>query len=424
VLRYLRSSNRIEAALAWGCVLVLLIQCAFIAHRRAARPSDFDVAREFGRRFVAREYLYRSNLHFPYLPAAAMVLAPLSFVPAHLGFALHYGAALLCLWYTLAALFGMVAPRYPAIAGRGFAVASAAVVLAGQYILRDLGNAGPHLLLMALALLATRLVGRGRPLLAAPAYGLLMVVKPPFALLLAFFAWKRLGRLFAAASLALVLWALAPMIHMGAGAWWEHHTAWARAAFPFLPSFEHSAPVQTPTAAAAAPITAAAILEWNKNQALYAALLRNLPPTPIAPRFAAALLLLALLGLAARSMRRRYRGADDPRWLVESAAVFLLAVLLSPIAWVQHFVFAVPALYLIVAERPATRSVRFARLALLGAYAVAALVLNPEVAGHERSFRLLGRGLHTFAALLLLGWLLVRSPTATPNVPRDPARGT
>ena len=408
MLRHLRSPHRVEKTLAWAGVLTLVVHGAFIIHRRLQRPGDFDIAREFGRRFAAHEYLYRNNLHFPYLPAAAMVFAPLSFVPASVAFALQYTLALVAFWYTLAFLFKMRVADQPDLAGRGFAVGTAVVILAGQYILHDLGNAGPHLLLLFLAVLATRLVWRDRPLLAAPVYGLLIAVKPPFALLLAFFAWKGRRRLLAASAAALALWLLAPMIHMGWDAWWTHHLAWARAAFPFLPFADHSTAAEAPAAGAPVAVTAADILEWNKNQSLYAALLRHLP---FVPRLAAPLVMLALLAFCAWRTRRPYAPAD-PRWLAESSAALLLCVLFSPITWVQHLVFAVPALFLIVAERRSRSLAGAARLLLLGAFALLAVVLNPEVLGRETSFRFLGYGPHAVAMLLLLGWLLVRRPPA------------
>jgi alpha-1,2-mannosyltransferase len=410
VLRFLRSARRVEAALAWTCLIVLLIHVGFVIHRRMQRPSDFDIAREFGRRFVAHEYLYRQNLHFPYLPAAAMVFAPLSFLPAWAGFALQYALAIVALGYTLAFLFAMLAPRWPDLDGRSFALGATTALFAAQYVLRDLFNAGPHLLLLFVAVLATRLVASGLPLLAAPAYGLLMAVKPPFAFLLVFLAWKRQCRLFVAATASLAFWLVAPALHMGWDAWWTHHVAWARSAFAFLPFVDHAATVQAPAPGAPAGITAGAILEWNKNQALYATLLRNLP---VAPRVVAPLLMLALLAFCAWRTRRRSAG-DDPRWLVESSAALLLAVLLSPITWGQHLVFAVPALFLLVAAPRSPRGAAAQRLTVLAVYALLALVLNPEVAGRETSFRLLGYGLHTAAMLLLLGWVLLRpSPEKT-----------
>ena len=407
MLRHLRSADRVERTLAWGGVVTLLVHGGFIIYRRVQRPGDFDVAREFGRRFVEHEYLYRNNLHFPYLPAAAMVFAPLSLVPAWVAFALQYSLALVAFWYTLAFLFRMRIIHQPDLLGRGFAVGAATVILAGQYILHDLGNAGPHLLLLFLAVLGTRLVWRGRPTLAAPAYGLLIAIKPPFALLLAFFAWKGRRRLLAASAAALALWLLAPMLHMGWDDWWRHHLAWARGALPFLPFTDHFAAAEPTATGATVAVTAGDIFVWNKNQSLYAALLRNLP---FAPRLAAPLLMLALLSLCAWRTRRPYATADDPRWLVESSAALLVCVLCSPITWVQHLVFAVPALFLTVAEQRSQSFVGAARFLLVAVFALLAVVLNPEVLGRETSFRFLGYGPHTVALLLLLGWLLLRRP--------------
>ncbi|MGH7207793.1 MAG: hypothetical protein ACREIL_00260 [Nitrospiraceae bacterium] len=90
----------------------------------------------------------------------------------------------------------------------------------------------------------------------------------------------------------------------------------------------------------------------------------------------------------------------------------ILALLLSPVSWVQHLVLMVPALYLILVEAWRGGGLgRPARLALW-AYVVFALVLNRELVGRETYLVLLGYGTYTLCMLLVLGLLMVRHGTA------------
>lgn len=380
-------------------MVVLAIQVAFIADRRTKRPSDFDIAREFGRRFLAGEDLYQGGLHFPYLPAAAMVHAPLALVAAHVGFAARYVAALAALGLTLWML-GRMLPRRTLAPEDRFAVAAISVALGLQYVLRDLGDAGPHLILLALAVGGIFCARQGREVGAAPLLGLAIAVKTPLAIVLPFFAWKRRWSLLFWTALATSAWIVAPMAWMGPQSWWTHHRAWAQAALPFV------APVAASHAPAGGPPVAVQAIEaWPNNQSLRAVLARNLPNHPISSAAAASLLTGALVVSVAWWMRSPLRSTDDPAWLVESSAVLILATLLSPITWRQHLVFALPALYLIAAAHRSRGGLGGFATAAMGLYALLALVLNREILGRELSYQCSGYGLHTLAMLLALGVL-------------------
>jgi len=63
------------------CLGLVLLHWAVIAQRRSEHPGDFDVSREFGRRFLTGEDLYAGGLHYPYMPSAAMWFSPLAWIP-------------------------------------------------------------------------------------------------------------------------------------------------------------------------------------------------------------------------------------------------------------------------------------------------------------------------------------------------------
>jgi hypothetical protein len=133
---------------------------------------------------------------------------------------------------------------------------------------------------------------------------------------------------------------------------------------------------------------------------------------PRAARWATAAVVIGFLLVCAWRMRRRYRGPDDPTWLLEGGAVLILALLLSPVTWTQHLVLVIPALYLIVTEACAIRPLGAWASGAMGAYAVMALALNREILGRDLSLLVLSYSMHTLALLLVLAVLLLRRPTA------------
>ena len=183
-----RAPARWLAALA---AAVLAVHAGTIALRRVSHAGDFDISREFGRRFLAGEPLYAGGLHYPYMPSAALAFAPLALLPPWLAFALRYAVALAGLGLALRLLWSLSGT---ATARRSTWLALV-VVLALHYVLRDLDDAGPHLILLALLVAAVWCVRRGGDLAAAFCVGLAAAVKAPAALLLLFFAWKRQWRL-------------------------------------------------------------------------------------------------------------------------------------------------------------------------------------------------------------------------------------
>lgn len=110
--------------------------------------------------------------------------------------------------------------------------------------------------------------------------------------------------------------------------------------------------------------------------------------------------------------RRPYEGRDDPAWLRESSAVMILVLLLSPVTWVQHLVWLVPALYLIVVDAHSNAGLGTPGKIALGAYVVLVVVFNYELLGKQNFALLLSYHPFTVAMLLVLAMLMLRRQTS------------
>lgn len=399
-----------------ACLIVIAVQAGVIANRRGTHVGDYDISREMGRRFLAGEHLYAGGLHYPYTPSAALSFAPLALTRPGLGLAVRYAAALAGLWLTLRLLRTMVARARPLDSSTALAVGVITLVLGAQYILRDLDDGGPHLLLLTILVAGMACVARGRDVFGAACFGLAAVLKAPAGLFLPFFLWKRQWKLAGLSVAAALLWTLLPMLWMGPADWWRHEVEWTRTALESV--------IGTPTPGVQASE------QRVQNQSLRLAATRYLVTYPIghplhvphpgylsfldldiqAGRRVATGVAVALVCVCAWGMRRRYGGPDDPAWLLECSGVLVLALLLSPVTWIQHLVFVVPALYLIAAEG-CSRSLGIPATAAMWAYAVPALLLNREVVGRDLSLLLLSYHVHTLALLLVLAVILLRRPT-------------
>jgi alpha-1,2-mannosyltransferase len=389
---------RVGRAVAGIVVVAVTVHAIVIAVRRMTHVGDFDVSREFGRRFVAGEPLYAGGLHYPYTPTAALYFAPLALLPAWLGFALRYAVALAGLWLTLRLLHAMVSEHDASLTGRRLALAAVTLGLAAHYVVRDLDDGGPHLILLAMIVVGLWRVARGGIGRAALWFGLAAALKAPNALLLPFFVWKRQWRLAALTALAIAAWSALPVVWMGPAAWWHHQRQW----------------ITTVGASVAGTASGGekASEERPQNQSLRATVARLFGahlPTPVSH-----LPSIVIIALVAWWSRRPWSGPGDPRWLAGASAVLIVSVLLSPATWVQHLVVVIPALYLIAAAARGARRLPPAAMAAMALYAVLALGLNREVLGRAVYVALLADGLHTACLLLVLGVLMTSTPAGAP----------
>jgi hypothetical protein len=134
--------------------------------------------------------------------------------------------------------------------------------------------------------------------------------------------------------------------------------------------------------------------------------------------------LAALLAAFGWWTRRPYRGRHDPARLSEFAALLILMTLYSPVTWLQHLVWLIPATWLLAESRKTAQPWSKAAQATLWVYLVLALGLNRETLGRDNYYVLLSWHTHTVCQLLLLGLLVyvrrrseqtaVAKPTETP----------
>ena len=414
-----------------ACVVTVAIQWIVISQRRAKGAGDFDVLREFGRRFLARENLYGSGLAYNYLPTAAMYFAPFALMSPGLGIALRYAVAVSGLCLTIRWLRIMVGRHGHQDSEKMFSIAAITLVLASHYVIRDLDDGGLHLILLTVLVGAIFCVWRGRIALGAVWFGLATTLKAPAGLFLPFFLWKRQWRLASLTAAATVFWIIIPSVWMGHTSWWGHQQEWRHFALesiagnPRAGVEQNEQRVQNQALRPAFMRYLVTYPEGHSSRPSHPAYISILDLDPMIARHLATGITLALLAVCAWLRRHGYGNPADPAWLLDCSAVLILSLLLSPITWVQHMVLIVPALYLIVTEDRAIRRLGQPATVLMCLYVLLSLVLNREILGKATYLLLLGYGVHTLALLVILGVILFRRPTAdwNPHRPIAPDRG-
>ena len=403
-----------RACFVAACLTAAAIHGWIIAFYRSFHMRDFDVHREVGRRFLSGEYLYGGGLCYPYMPAAAMYFSPLALIDRNTGLALRYAVAVICLCVVLALLFRMARPQFNGLETGNLTVSVLTVLLAFQFVLQDLDDGGPHLILLLMLTAGMYAAWRERDVAAGLWFGLTIALKITPALFVLFFLWKRRWRLAACTVLAACVWITLPAAWMGPSNWWSHQNEWAANAGLSLTD-RHTG-----------------IAEENeqrvRNQSLRPSLMRylvNYPedhpvrrddpefrPVLDMPLWVAQLIVLiamvGLMGIFAWATRKPWRGPTDVDWLRQCAAMLILLLLLSPITWQQHLVWLIPALYLVVADVIVGGRVSLVKAAAFGGYILLTMVLNYEVLGKQRFAMVLSYHPFAIAMLLVLGLLLFR----------------
>jgi alpha-1,2-mannosyltransferase len=382
--------------------------------RIAVNPvGDFTNHWLWGGRFVAGEFLYAGGANLPYLPFWAMAFAPLSFLPVQIAQSLVYPVALLATAVVLAILQTMTRADLPLDSRRTFWLVVLAIVLSSRYFLRDLSEAGPNTLLMALAWAAVWAWWKDRPGLGGVLLGAAIALKLTAVLLLFYFALRRQFRFAVAAAVAAIAFSLSPALWEGPALYRQHVTAWAHAVWS--------------GAASSDPRIGMLGLEPVGNLSLRPALARyfmhipdgadgqgrfvhpwnidvlTLPPETAAPLVTGVMLAL-VAGVAWSLARDGGRLRDVVAW--DCAAVAILALLLSPITWRQHCVAIVPACYLIARAWLAGTPVPPIAAVAIGTLVVVSLLLARGVMGDTVSSLVHAYYLHTLALLLLLAGVI------------------
>jgi hypothetical protein len=433
--------------LAIGCVGLLAHMMISVA-RVGTKVGDYDINREFGRRFLAGDPLYQGGQCFNYMPISALYWAPLAAVPPKVGMALRYLTALVCLLITLRILsiMSFADDEQPGNSRRlnlagNLTVTLVALILSVHYLIRDFDDGGPNVIVLAILMAGMYCVWRGRDVLGAFWLGLGIAVKITPGLFLPYLLWKRRWQPAAYTTVATVLWIALPAIWMGPASWWQHQRQWNEVALSvFHDSTEAGRNLNE---------------QRVQNQALKPALMRYLVtyppgndlrvehagyvdflnwPPETASRVATAMILALGSIFCWRSYEMRSAESEmrsprvgiphspfriphstrpeNPRVILgETAALLLLVLLFSPVTWLQHFVFALPAIFWIVAEQQRAPS-RVVGISI-GLFALLALLMNRELLGRQNYLLLLSYHTHTLCLLLLFATILARLSSHT-----------
>lgn len=413
---WFRSRTRLERLFLIACCVAIPAELIVKAVCHTSAYGDFNVHRDFGHRFLAGLPLYQDTLCFNYMPISAMYYAPLAMAPEAVASPLRTSTGLACLGLSLAWLGAMVAGRARPGSWRGLTVAALAVLLTLQYVMRDLDDGGPHLIYLAMIVGSMALVRRGREGLAAVGFGLAIALKMTPGLLLPFFAWKRQWKLAGLSAAAAAAWIVLPAVWMGPASWWDHQRQWNRMAmsvFSDRPDALRKANEVRVQNQALRPAVARLLVAYPAGHPLKLDNPADVAVLDLKPATANRLASIAGLGLLAAVAwwsRRPFAGPDDLAWPAEMAAVLILIPLLSPVTWLQHLVFAVPAAYLLVAGHRSFRPLGRRALVTFGVYGLFAVGLNRGLVGRDLSLLLFSYHVHTLALLMLLGLLMANCP--------------
>ena len=406
---------RFQRILTAVCIVAMTSYGIILVYLRAHRVRDFDIHREIGRWFLTGHNLYDSAVSYPYMPAGAMYFSLLALVDRSVGLALRYMTAIICLWLTCVLFHRMIRDRFKELAHANLILSVLAITLAGQFILYDLDDGGPHTIVMGMLIGAAYAVWKGREKFGALWFGLAIALKVTPGLFLLFFMWKRQWRLAGYTAIATACWIMLPIVWMGPASWWSHQQAWTQVAAGSALGYK------TPFAQ---------INEDNiRNSGIQAALMRYLvtlsPDHPLrqndpgyvaifdlSPAPARILVILVILFLLIGFCwytRRPYGGLGNPDWPRECSGLLILTLFLSPLTWIQHLPWLVPALYWIVAKGYSKEGLSQLSKIAMGLYVMIAVVLNYEVLGKQNFAVFLSFKPFTISMLLIFAVLMLQS---------------
>jgi alpha-1,2-mannosyltransferase len=398
-----------------GLVIAALVHGYIISFGRSFHFRDIDIHREIGRRFLSGEYLYANDYCYMYLPTTGIYFAPWLVLGRNPSLALRYAVAVGCLVVTVMLFHRMLCGASDSNGRSRLWVGVGAGALTLQFILNDLDDGGPHLILLGILAGGIYAIWIGRERLGAVLVGLGIVLKVTPALFVLLFLWKRQWRLASYTILATILWIVLPVLYMGPTSWWEHHREWTKNAI--LSVLDRQAEGRQEN-------------ELQKaNLSLRHTMMRYLvtyPPThrlrqvdhsykpvlnlpPLAANAIVGVAAISLLGWFAWSSRRAFQGPGDSTWARDCAGILMLALMFSPITWDQHLVWMIPAACIVVAAATRVKGeLTRTGYGMLALYVVLTMGLNYEVVGSAR-WEALKSYHHLGIALLILFGLFIIS---------------
>src|SRR5207302_2958620 len=241
------NNERLWRRLVMAAAVLVLLVCAFRAIYKSA-DGAFKLHWEFGRRFLAGEFLYANGLEVPYPPFWALAHAPASLLPMPMAKAVLFplGIGALALLLELLRRLAAATHAFSLHGGHAFWMASIALLLAAQYVIRDMAELGINTVLVALSWLGIYLWSQRRDLAGGTSLGMAIALKCTPAIFVAYFLWKRQWRMAAASSMAAVLFTLAPMLWQGPIFYSNHITTWLASAWSGFGSSDPSIGVLGP----------------------------------------------------------------------------------------------------------------------------------------------------------------------------------
>lgn len=396
-----------------GLVMAALVHGYSISFGRAFHFRDIDIHREIGRRFLSGEYLYANDYCYMYLPTTGIYFAPLLVLDRNPSLALRYAVAVACVVVTILLFHRMIGGPSDVNRRGPLWIGIGAGALTLQFILNDLDDGGPHLMLLGMITWGVYAIWVGKEWLGAALVGLGIVLKITPALFVLLFLWKRQWRVASYTVLATLLWVLLPIVHMGPTSWWDHHAEWARNAVLSVLGQQAEGRQENELQKANLSLRHTMLrylVTYSPEHRLRQVDNAYRPvldlPLPVANGIVG-IVAIGLLGLFARSCQRAFRRSGDPTWGRDCAGTLMLALFLSPITWDQHLVWMIPAALIVVAAA-VNQSGKLSRAGymMLALYIVLTVLLNYEVVGSARwealkSYHHLG-----IAMLILYGLLL------------------
>ena len=407
-----------------GLVIAAMVHGYIISFGRSFHFRDIDIHREIGRRFLTGEYLYANDYCYMYLPTTGIYFAPLLLLERNPSLALRYAVAIGCLVLTTMLFHRMLCGASDSRIWSRLLVGVGAGALTLQFILNDLDDGGPHLILLGILTGGIYAVWAGRERIGAALIGLGIVLKITPALFVLLFLWKRQWQVAWYTVLATALWVILPILYMGPTSWWDHHLEWTNNAVLSVLDRQREGRQENELQKANLSLRHTMLrylVTYPKTHRLRQVDRAYKPVLDLPPPVANAIVGLAALGLLAlfaRSSRAAFQGPGDPLWARDCAGTLMLALFLSPITWDQHLVWMIPAALVVVAA-----AVRLAGslgrtgYAMLAVYMILTIVLNYEVVG-KANWEALKSFHHLGIAMLILFGLLLSS--ADPQNRRQP----
>jgi hypothetical protein len=407
-----------------GLAVAALVHGYIISFGRSFHFRDIDIHREIGRRFLTGDYLYANDYCYMYLPTTGIYFAPLLILERNPSLALRYAVAIGGLVLTTMLFHRMLCGASDSRNWSRLLVGVGAGALTLQFILNDLDDGGPHLILLGILTGGGYAIWKGKERIGAALIGLGIVLKITPGVFILLFLWKRQWRLASYTVLATVLWIILPILYMGPASWWEHHLEWTNNAVLSVLDRQREGRQENELQKANLSLRHTMLrylVTYPKTHRLRQVDRAYTPVLDLPPPVANAIVGLAALGLLAlfaRSSGRVFQGPGDPSWARDCAGTLMLALFLSPITWDQHLVWMIPAAVVVVAAA-ARVSGNLGRTgyAMLALYIILTIVLNYEVVGKAnwealKSFHHLG-----IAMLILYGLLLTSHRTVQHQEP-------